>query len=550
MSVALAPSLAAIMEPVDLVSFPVRHVAGAVVQVESERTMAAMFQLAVNPLSGPGTSLVKPSTTPKAAHLSLAPSVAPEVGSIAGAPANLIIDRANQTSDATQFVSSGAHHIGALVVGESTTGQFVQSGGSLRVGSSLTVGRRAGSVGTYSMSGGELFAADITIGAEGEGHFQQTGGTVRVTGVASDDPARAVKPGILTVGDAPGSVGEYVLAGGSLYADQIYVGKQGTGRVFQSGGHASFNVALLGDRRTGDGTWSLLDGVIEVAASDSVGSGTPPALVVGNEGWGTFVIRSDREQFALADAPGSPGASLVVRAAPDSQGVVRGWGQIGLGGELVQNGKVIADGLGASRVLNFVAVSSVTNSIDNPRDGGTNGWFARNGGRLLLPPLPVKDDSPLTWGEDPRDPVIDLVNSVRLVPHNVTKPGSIKVSLLDPQSRDFPALPDGIDPVSVWSMESSADFGSIELMIRYDDVQAAFWGTGESDLTLWVYEGGWHPITGSGLTQDLSNHLLSGSAVNPSFFAAAPIPEPATIALSLITAGALMLRRRQRHQHP
>jgi hypothetical protein len=433
-----------------------------------------------------------------------------------------------------------------VVVGESTTGQFVQRGGFLRVGEALTVGHRSGSVGTYSMSDGDLLAAKITVGADGEGHFEQSGGTVRVTGAASDDPTRASEPGVLTIGDAPGSVGEYALSGGSLYADKIYVGNQGTGRVFQSGGIASFNFAMLGDGRTGDGTWSLLDGVIEVAAADSDSTASPPQLVVGGNGLGTFVVRSDVDELALVDEPGSPGASIIVRSEENGQGVLRGWGKIGLSGELVQNGKVIADGSGASRILNFVAVSSVTNSIENPPNGGTNGFFARNGGKLVLPPLPVKDGSPLTWGEDPQDKIIDLVNSVRLVPHNVSKAGSFRVSLLDPQSGDVPALPDGIEPVSLWSLESTADFGGIDLTIRYDDVQAAMSGLSESDLTLWVYESGWRPITGAALTRDLANHLLSGSATNPTFFAAAPIPEPASFVLGMLCAGALMLRRRHR----
>jgi RNA polymerase sigma factor (sigma-70 family) len=540
----LSATLPSPSHPSRFVSDPIGRVASTVVAVESQRTMASQLQLNLEAQHVAGATVVDLPAAPRQAAFSLSGAATPDPArttSVTGA-ARLVIDRAHQNE--VQSISSGMRRVAALVVGESTVGRFVHSGGTMHVSEALVIGREAGSVGTYSMTGGELLAAKLTVGERGEGHFVQADGEVRI----STDAAGAARPGsgtpgILSIGDAPGSHGEYSLEGGSLYADTIFVGREGTGLLRQTGGLASFQLAELGSERIGDGMWSLTGGRIEVADAARPDS-SAPALVVGGKGWGTFVLRSELDSAAISEQ-GGDAATIVVRADLNAQGVFRGYGQVGLSGQFIQNGMVIADGSGKTRVLDFATISSVTNSIENSADGGTNGFYARNGGRLVLPAIPVTAEGTFTWGEDPLDPVLDLVNSARLVPHNVTQPGMLRISLVDPQSTDVPNLPDGIEALSVWTLDSTAEFGSIDLMIRYDDVEAAMWGMTETDLTLWVYEGSWRPIQGQ-LTRDLANHLLGGTATNPTFFAAAPIPEPAAIALAAIAAGTLLRRRRRR----
>jgi len=52
------------------------------------------------------------------------------------------------------------------------------------------------------------------------------------------------------------------------------------------------------------------------------------------------------------------------------------------------------------------AFSAVLDDIGNPTVGGTNGWFAQEGGTLPLTPLDVIGDGDYTWREDPADPVL------------------------------------------------------------------------------------------------------------------------------------------------
>ena len=55
---------------------------------------------------------------------------------------------------------------------------------------------------------------------------------------------------------------------------------------------------------------------------------------------------------------------------------MQGWGSVGTGGTLVNNGRVIADGFEHLRALDLSGFSRVVNTIDNP-PGGNNGWFVQ-----------------------------------------------------------------------------------------------------------------------------------------------------------------------------
>ena len=288
------------------------------------------------------------------------------------------------------------------------------------------------------------------------------------------------------------------------------------------------------------GAWASLDSL----SNDSPAAPAKPIMVVGGGGSGTMLLRSNRAGAAIQEQPGADGAALLVRSNEDGEGTFRGWGTVRLTGPFVQNGRVIADGFGADRTLDFSAAAMVTNTIENPTDGGTNGWFAREGGQLVLPPIKITGEHTYTWGESRRDPVIDLVNSIRFRPHRLRGTGQISISLLDPASDTVPRLPGGLQALALWSLDSSAEFSSLDLLLRYDDSLASSLRMPEQELGLWVYEEGWRPILGKSSGIDQQANLIWGTAAGkPSYFAAAVIPEPWL--LPTVGLAGLLLRRRR-----
>src|SRR5262249_30412033 len=136
---------------------------------------------------------------------------------------------------------------------------------------------------------------------------------------------------------------------------------------------------------------------------------------------------------------GGSGGSVVVRGKPRGDRSLAGYGPVSLTGAFVNNGQVVADAHGKQRTLDLSSFAYVTSTIENPRWGGTSGWFARRQGQLLLPSIPVHAGSDTyTWGEDASDPMIDLVNSVRFDVEDAEKNGSVTISLMSPLRSDIP----------------------------------------------------------------------------------------------------------------
>ena len=209
-----------------------------------------------------------------------------------------------------------------------------------------------------------------------------------------------------------------------------------------------------------------------------------------------------------------------------------------------------ADGGGRDRELIILGYGAVANTIDIPGVNGSNRWFARNNGRLILPKIPIAPGTAAyTWGEAPADPTIDLVNSVRLTLHDAANPGKLDVSLLDKHRADVPALPQGYTFVGVGSMDLglSKPGGGVNLVVRYDDGLAQELGLNEASLKLWQYEGGaWLRINDSSFARDMANHILSGHAGADATFFAVSAPEPGAAALLCLTGAAVLLRRPSR----
>jgi MYXO-CTERM domain-containing protein len=99
--------------------------------------------------------------------------------------------------------STGSVQVDSLYVGNQARGSILQSGGTMTVGGSLTLGYTTGSSGTYTLSGGSLGATNQYVGDSGIGTFNQSGGTNTVGGS-------------LYVGYQNGASGTYNLSGGVM----------------------------------------------------------------------------------------------------------------------------------------------------------------------------------------------------------------------------------------------------------------------------------------------------------------------------------------------
>ena len=193
------------------------------------------------------------------------------------------------------------------------------------------------------------------------------------------------------------------------------------------------------------------------------------ALVVGAQGPGKLLIGSADSPGIIQSAAG-PEIPMIVRATPDAQGLVQGWGTISTGGELINNGKIVADGYGHLRSLDLSDFSSVSNTIDNPPDG-TNGWYAENGASLTLPPIAVAPGThTYTWGENPLDPTLDLVNSVRFTVHDQPTPAKVSITLKSPQAAaaEIAQPPGNVKVITEWEFDAT-DLNSqlIQFATRY-----------------------------------------------------------------------------------
>ena len=148
----------------------------------------------------------------------------------------------------------------------------------------------------------------------------------------------------------------------------------------------------------------------------------------------------------------------------------------------------------------------------------TNGWFATNGGKLVLPPVVATTAIPtVNWGENPSAAVLTLVNSAKVAVHGLTGSASFAISLDDAANAEVPSHGGAL--VGVWEVTASGSFTSADLALRYDDVAA---GSSESGLNLYDSTGiGWTKLSG---VLDTTNHVISTTGLSLStatFFAVA-----------------------------
>jgi hypothetical protein len=399
--------------------------------------------------------------------------------------------------------------------------------------------------------GGDESAGRPVTAAWVSGTYEQLGGKVVVLNpFPTKDPSK--DPNGLHLGEFAGATGTYVLADGTLSADPQLIGKGGSGTVTQSGGTNVTGAVVVGADSGSSGTYDMTGGELIVKPRDDADARPEAAIKIGGAGKGRFEFGSASRTGAIYEVGGGA-SSVVVRGEPQGDGVLSGFGPVRLSGALVNNGRIEADGYRHERDLDLTRFAYVTSSIENPRWGGTSGWYARREGRLKLPAVEVqRGDGTYTWGEDAGDPMIDLVNSVRFTIRGAEQAGSVEIALNSPVRDDLPKLPEGHRFIGVWSFDGSSlgGFDSVELSVRYDDALARLLGLDEELLKLWQYDskaGAWQRIDDPAtFYRNSLDHILTATAGGDLTYFAVSAPEPGGAALLLLVGSSALLGRRRR----
>lgn len=364
-----------------------------------------------------------------------------------------------------------------------------------------------------------------TIGINGNAAVSQSGGTFTSTAVR--------------IGGA-GNTTDISLSGGQMTANGggFVVGDAGGGTVTmnQTGGTLTTNAFAMG-KSSSDTTYNMTGGTIN-------GVQYGGNFYIGAIATGTGSVKS---QFNLGDAVStgtiqmSKDASLAIDYRNST---LHGWGLFDLGGQgssaarLWNSGKVIADGYGQKRDLDLSQFGSVQIYDDRYTNTTDNGWYAVNGGRLLLPGIAVTaGNGSYNWGEDAGFDETYMVNSIHFNFTGVSS-GQLIVKLLADDRSDV-AAHDGLTFLAVWQMDQLA-CANANIIFRFDDAKAAALGIAESSLVVYkLVDGAWVALPG---TVDSVGNYISTTTDSLGTFAVG-VPEPTTLILAGI--GAALLRRKK-----
>jgi hypothetical protein len=417
----------------------------------------------------------------------------------------------------------------------------------------VNLARQPGSVSSYTIHGGTLNARNFRVGINGRGEFLHDGGTTTIRAYTRDRAGHwtFVKP---EDGDVPGLVlgegrnghGDSVVKGGTLDSDSVFVAYRGEASFHLDGGTAQASTVVLGsadqaeanftatrgkfvfgtiDARPVATSWreylmereGLFTGSASEVHSTLAAGKAENVFIVGNGGDAIVRLGDSRSTATITEAAPKLFTPIIVGATPSARSTIVGHGLVNLSGPFVQNGQVIADGYDRlGRVLDFSAVATVENTIDNPPDG-ENGYYAQRGASLKLKSLPIRGDGPYNWGESQTDPLPDLVNSVRFGFEGVKQPGKVDVSLIAPDSVEAQTKndpPAGQTFVGLWQLDDEkVSPSTIDLLIRYDAAAVENMGANEGDLKLWAYtdDGRWISLADERRSLDVDANLIGGT---------------------------------------
>jgi autotransporter-associated beta strand protein len=297
--------------------------------------------------------------------------------------------------------------MGNVFVGNNANGGFVQTGGIVAISSTagsngyLYVGNNVGSVGSYNLSGGSLWAGQYEyIGFSGSGSFTQSRGT------------NSVSNGNMVVGFFGGSSGAYNLSGsGLLSTPQEYIGLEGgTGTFTQTGGTNALSSALwLGTWAGSSGTYTLSGsglvsspqesfGYLGTAAfTQSGGTNSSPVLVLGNNpgGAATYNLTGGSLSSASFQQIGYGGSGTFAQSGGTN--MVSGGGYLALGCTSSGSGTYYLSGsgllsapteeigiAGGGVFTQTAGTNTISGSLVLAQSAGSTGTYDLNGGLLSL----------------------------------------------------------------------------------------------------------------------------------------------------------------------
>lgn len=300
----------------------------------------------------------------------------------------------------TLDAGGGSVNAGALTVGEGGTGHFVQNGGFVHVNNGVDIGTGAGASGDYTMSGAaDLRTMMLTVGAHGDAAFHQDGGTVTVMmnmQVGSDGGGALyeITSGTLDAGGASLSVG----AGGTLRLKGGLIGDPTTRTVsantiaLESGGAleaTGFNNVLRFNQLQN------LPAIFGFAGSLQMGNGM---------GWAAMTLVSTQQVSATTLTVGYQGeATITVSDSASLETQALDIGDMGSGHLLLVGGTVTVHGeinLGRNWVEGEYVQSTGTLAAGDAQinvGAGNTGTFTISGGTAELGTVRVGGDGSGTF---------------------------------------------------------------------------------------------------------------------------------------------------------
>ena len=294
-------------------------------------------------------------------------------------------------NDALSGISGGSLTANTEDIGKGGTGTFTQTAGTNTTsGSYLYLGYNSGDKGTYNLSGTGLLQRQnygqtiVCVGFSGTGVFTQSGGSVNE---------------FVYLGYNSGSVGTYTLSGGQV--NGATVGNSGVGTFTQSGGTNSGSL-YLGTNSTGTGSYNMTAGQLSPSLEEvgNYGTGTftqsggtntvSSQLILANNGGGsgTFVLSNTGQLTAPAENVGVNGTGVFSQ----SGGTNTISGSLDIGCNSGSKGTYSLSGGALSAASEYIGLNSATGFVQ--QTGGTNttgyvsisstGQYLFSGGTLAI----------------------------------------------------------------------------------------------------------------------------------------------------------------------